>query len=487
MEGLKMRQMIIKLSPELILLVGIALVLIGEIVLHKGKSRFVLGITATLTVIASGLFVLLQEREVISLFDGSFISDPFIRSVKLLLLVGTLFVLILSFAEKVTAKGEYYLLVLAALLGAMTLVSSSELISLFVSLELLSLSAYILVGMQRNQTISSEAAWKYVIYGGVSSAFLLYGMSFFYGLTGTTKLVEMVTPLTMASNGEHQLLVYLGITLVLIGIGFKIAAVPFHMWAPDVYQGAPITITAFLAIVSKIAGFVFALRLLSGLFASEGLKTTFFVMIVPALIIIALLSMIMGNVIALKQSNLKRLLAYSSIGHAGYMLVAVISLLLSQERAVFSSLYYYFVAYLLASAGVFATLQVIAKDRSPDRNILSGLYKRSPWLAFSFTIFLLSLAGIPFTAGFIGKFTILIGAFGNSLYWLAGTMLLTTVISYYYYFRLIRQMYWQEDDAVRNEKIHWSTGAVIAISLAGTLLFGILPNVVLQNVSTWIS
>lgn len=482
-----MQQMIIKLSPELILLVGIALVLIGEIVLKTGRPRFVLGVISILTVISSGLFVLLQESEVISLFDGSFISDPFIRSVKILLIVGTLFVLILSFAEKVSAKGEYYILVLAALLGAMTLVSSSELISIFVSLELLSLSAYVLAGMQRDRMISSESAWKYVIYGGVSSAFLLYGMSFFYGLTGTTKLVEMTTPLIMASNSEHELLLYLGLTLLFIGIGFKIAAVPFHMWAPDVYQGSPTTVTAFLAIVSKIAGFIFALRLLSGLFASEGLKPTLYVMVVPALFILSMLSMIIGNVTALKQSNLKRLLAYSSIGHAGFMLVAVISLLLSQEKEAFSSLYYYFVAYLLSSAGVFAILQVIANDRSPDRKILSGLYKRSPWLAFCLTIFLLSLAGIPFTAGFIGKFTILISAFGNSLYWLAGTMLLTTVISYYYYFRLIRQMYWQENDEVPEEKIHWSAGTVIVITLAGTLLFGIMPSFVLQNLSTWIA
>lgn len=487
MGGLRMQQMIIKLSPELILLVGIAFVLIGEIMLKKGRSRFVLGVISILTVFASGLFVLLQEREVISLFEGSFISDPFIRSVKILLIVGTLFVLILSFAEKVSAKGEYYLLVLAALLGALTLVSSSELISLFVSLELLSLSAYVLVGMQRDRLISSEAAWKYVIYGGVSSAFLLYGMSFFYGLTGSTKLVEMTATLTMASNSEYELLLYLGLTLLFIGLGFKIAAVPFHMWAPDVYQGAPTTVTIFVAVVSKIAGFIFALRLLSGLFASEGLKPTLYVMVVPALLILSMLSMIVGNVIALKQSNLKRLLAYSSIGHAGYMLIAVISLLLSQEKEAFSSLYYYFSAYLLASVGLFATLLVISKDQNPDRKILSGLYKRSPWLAFSMTIFLLSLAGIPFTAGFIGKFTILISAFGNSLYWLAGVMLLTTVISYYYYFRLIRQMYWQEDDKVSVDKIHWSAGLVIAITLAGTLLLGIMPSLVLQNLSTWIA
>ncbi|MCH5585256.1 NADH-quinone oxidoreductase subunit N [Shimazuella sp. AN120528] len=482
-----MNEMIMQLSPEWILLVGIALVLVGEILLNKDSSRFVLGFISILTVIASGLFVLLQDREVINLFSGSFISDTTIRSIKILLIVGTLLVLILSFAEKVSAKGEYYLLLLAALLGAMTLVSSSELISLFVSLELLSLSSYVLVGMQRDRMISSEAAWKYVVYGGASSAFLLYGMSFFYGLTGTTKLVGMSDSLSIAYHNEHGLLLYLGLVLLFIGIGFKIAAVPFHMWAPDVYQGAPTTVTAFLAVVSKIAGFVFALRLLSGLFPSDGLKPIVHMVVVPALLVIAMLSMIVGNVVALKQSNLKRLLAYSSIGHAGYMLVAVISLLLSKEKEAFFSLYYYFVAYLLASAGAFAILQVIAKERSPDQKMLSGLYKRSPWLAFCLTVFLLSLAGIPFTAGFIGKFTILISAFGNSLFWLAGTMLLTTVISYYYYFRLIRQMYWQDDDKVSLDKIHWSTGIVIAITLIGTFLFGIMPSFVLQSLSAWIA
>lgn len=475
------QMMMMQLSPEWILLAGIALILIGEILLKKESSRFVLGIIAILTVVASGLFVLLQKQEVISLFQNSFISDPFIRSIKILLLIGTLFVLMLSFAEKVSAKGEYYLLLLAALLGGMTLVSSAEFISLFVSLELLSLSTYVLVGMQQDRLISSEAAWKYVIYGGVSSAFLLYGMSFFYGLTGTTRLVEMANPLALASKSEHELLLYLGLVLLFVGLGFKIAAVPFHMWAPDVYQGAPTTITTFLAVVSKIAGFVFALRLLNGLFPSEGLQSIVYTAVVPALLIVSMLSMIIGNVIALKQSNLKRLLAYSSIGHAGYMLVAVISILLSDKQEAVFSLYYYFVAYLLASAGALAVLQVIAKDRSPDQKMLTGLYKRSPWLAFCLTIFLLSLAGIPFTAGFIGKFTILVSAFGDHLFWLAGTMLATTVISYYYYFRLIRQMYWKNDDTTTVEKIHWSTGVVIAITLAGTFLFGIVPNVILQN------
>jgi NADH-quinone oxidoreductase subunit N len=483
-----MNKIVMQLSPEWILVVGIALVLIGEIVLKRESSRFILGVISILTVISSGLFVILQEREVISVFDGSFMSDPFIRSIKILLIVGTLFVLILSFAEKVLAKGEYYLLLLAALLGAMTLVSSSELIALFVSLELLSLSAYVLVGMQQDRMISSEAAWKYVIYGGASSAFLLYGMSFFYGLTGSTKLAEMRDSLSITYvNENHELLLYLGILLLFIGIGFKIAAVPFHMWAPDVYQGAPTTVTTFLAVVSKIAGFIFAFRLLSSLFSSEVLNPIVHTVIVPCMLILSMLSMIVGNVIALKQANLKRLLAYSSIGHAGYMLVAIISLLSSKGNEAFYSLYYYFVAYLLASAGAFATLQIIASDRSPDQKILSGLYKKSPWLAFSMTVFLLSLAGIPFTAGFIGKFTILVSAFGNSLFWLAGTMLLTTVISYYYYFRLIRQMYWQDDDKVPVEKIHWSAGVVIAITLIGTFLFGIMPSIVIQNLSAWIA
>jgi NADH-quinone oxidoreductase subunit N len=481
-----MKEMVMHLSPEWILLVGIALVLIGEILLHKNSSRSMLGFIAILTILGSGTLLILQGKEVISLFNGSYTSDPFIRSIKALLLIGTLFVLLLSWMEKMVAKGEYYLLVLSALLGAMTLVSSSDLIFLFVSLELLSLSAYVLVGMQQDRLVSSEAAWKYVIYGGASSAFLLYGMSFFYGLSGTTNLTEISGNLAVADVNGYDLFLYLGFVLLLVGIGFKLAAVPFHMWAPDIYQGAPTSITTFLAIVSKIAGFIFALRLIGSLFLSEGLQPMLHTIAIPSLLILSIFSMIAGNVTALKQNHLKRMLAYSSIGHAGYMLVAIISILVDKNESSLSSLYYYFVAYLLASAGTFATILVISKDRSPDRKILSGLHKRSPGLAFSLSVFLLSLAGIPFTAGFIGKFTILVNAFGNSFYWLCGTMLLTTVISYFYYFRLIRQMYWQEDDKVPQVTIHWSAWVVIAFSLVGTFFFGVMPNVLLQNLSNWI-
>jgi NADH-quinone oxidoreductase subunit N len=181
------------------------------------------------------------------------------------------------------------------------------------------------------------------------------------------------------------------------------------------------------------------------------------------------------------------MLAYSSIGHAGYMLVALICILISGKNEAFSSLYYYFVAYLFASTGVFAIVQTVAKDRGADQRIWSGLHKRSPFLAFGLSVFLLSLAGIPFTAGFIGKFTILVDAFGNNLYWLAGMMLLTTVISYFYYFRVIRQMYWKQDNTNINQHVPWTTGAVVVITLLGTFLFGVMPQILLQGISSWIA
>jgi NADH-quinone oxidoreductase subunit N len=478
-----MREMVIQLSPQLILLVGVALLLIGEILLKPTSSRSFLGVISMLTVLASALFTILQGNTVIRLFEDGYISDPLIRAVHLLLLLGTLFVIFLSFGEKVAAKGEYYLLLLTAVLGAMTLVSAGELITLFVSLELLSLSGYVLVGLQQNRLISSEAAWKYVIYGGTSSAFLLYGMSFFYGMTGTTNWSEMATALTASYTNNHELLLYLGAVLLLIGVGFKLAAVPFHMWAPDVYQGAPTTVTLFLATVSKIAGFTFALRLFTGLFSSDSLQPLLQQTIVPGLLVLSLLSMIFGNVIALKQHNVKRMLAYSSIGHAGYLLIALICVLLGGGSDAFISLYYYFIAYLLASAGAFAVLHVLTDGSSADYKQFSGLHRRSPWLAFSFTIFVLSLAGIPFTAGFIGKFIILVNAFGNSLYWLLGAMLLTTVISYYYYFRLVRQMYWQKTEESETVAVPLSAWIVIALTLLGTFIFGLVPNVIIEQVS----
>jgi NADH-quinone oxidoreductase subunit N len=482
-----MKQMVMQLSAEWILLVGIVFILIAEIILRKGSSRLMLGVVAIITVIASGVFTVLQKKEIVNLFTGVYLSDPITRSIKILLIIGTLIVLILSFAEKLSSRGEYYLLLLSALLGAMMLVSSTDLIMLFISLELLSLSAYILVGINREKLVSNEAAWKYVIYGGASSAFLLYGMSFLYGLTGTTSLLKMPETLTVALTNGHEMLLYLAFFLLLVGVAFKITAVPFHMWAPDVYQGSPTTITIFLAVVSKIAGFSFALRLFGSLFTGEGLVSVLQNIVIPALLVISSLSMIFGNVIALRQSNLKRMLAYSSIGHAGYMLVAFITLFAGHSESAFASLYYYFVAYLLASAGAFATVLVLANDKSTDREILTGLHKRSPWLAFSLTVFLLSLAGIPFTAGFIGKFIILVGAFDSLLYWLAGMMLLTTVISYYYYFRVIRQMYSTEGEEQEATKIPWTAGFVIALTLVGTFLFGIIPSMVLQGLEKWIS
>ncbi len=482
-----MKQIIMQLSPEWILLVGIALILIGELLLRKDASRHLLGVVAILTVIGSGWLTILQDNQNFNLFSGTFLSDPYTRAISFLLIVGTLIVLLLSYAERVSYRGEYYLLLLSALLGGMMLISSADLITLFVSLELLSLSSYILVGIQRDKLVSSEAAWKYVIYGGVSSAFLLYGMSFLYGLTGTTSLLKMPENLTVALTNGHSMLLYLAFFLLLVGVAFKIAAVPFHMWAPDVYEGSPTTITNFLAVVSKIAGFTFLLRLFGSLFFQETLQTVLQTIVTPSLIVLASLSMIFGNVIALRQSNLKRMLAYSSIAHAGYMLVALITILIGNSLGASSSLYYYFVAYLLASTGVFAILLVISKEGDADQKILTGLHKRSPWLAFSLAVFLLSLAGIPFTAGFIGKFTILVNAYDSLLYWLSGMMLLTTVISYYYYFRVIRQMYWAEGEEQTESKVHWTAGLVIGITLVGTFLFGIMPNIVLQGLEKWIT
>jgi NADH-quinone oxidoreductase subunit N len=478
-----MREMMLQLSPQLILLVGIALLLIGEILFKPTSSRSFLGVITILTILASALFTILQGDAVIRLFENGYVSEPTIRAVQLLLLVGTLLVVVLSFGEKVAAKGEYYLLLLTALLGAMTLTTAGELITLFVSLELLSLSAYVLVGLQQNRLVSSEAAWKYVIYGGTSSAFLLYSLSFFYGMTGTTNWSEMATSLTVSYTNNHELLLYLGALLLLIGVGFKLAAVPFHMWAPDVYQGAPTTVTLFLATVSKIAGFTFALRLFTGLFSSDSLQPFLQQTIIPGLLVLSLLSMVFGNVIALRQNNIKRMLAYSSIGHAGYLLIALSSIFLGGGSDAFIILYYYFIAYLLASAGAFAILHVITNGNDADYRKFSGLHQRSPWLAASFTIFVLSLAGIPFTAGFIGKFLILVNAFGNSFYWPIAIMLLTTVISYYYYFRLIRQMYWQKTEDGESLSVPFSTWMVIVVTLLGTILFGFVPNVLIDRLS----
>ncbi|MGE7763686.1 NADH-quinone oxidoreductase subunit NuoN [Peribacillus sp. NPDC096540] len=428
--------------------------------------------------------------ETVSILSDTFRLDSFAKAFKLVLLFGAGLVILLAESYEPQEglqehRGEFYYLFLTALLGAMIMTSSGDMITLFVGLELLSLSSYILVGIRKHNRKSNEASMKYVINGGISTAITLFGMSYLYGVTGSVNLGEMSRTMAAMTDGQLQYIMGLAFFMVFVGLSFKIAAAPFHMWAPDVYEGAPTPVVAFLSVISKTAGFVIILRIFLSLFLTASGDTfgalDFLEKNNIYIAFVAGLTIIIGNVIALRQQNLKRLFAYSSIAHAGYLLVAVATL--GGGYFLMDTVWFYLLAYVLMNIGVFAVIQLLSSQSgSEDISILAGLGRRSPYLAIAFTVFILSLAGIPGTTGFIGKLNIFLGTFITEPghYVLAGIMIAGTIVSYVYYFGLLVQVFFRPIHSDKVLKIRSGLSTVIIICLVGTLLFGIVPNLALD-------
>ncbi|WP_099354565.1 NADH-quinone oxidoreductase subunit NuoN [Fredinandcohnia onubensis] len=472
------------MAPEFIILGVATLLSLLDLFMGKDKDRRPLGWIGIVGIlVAIGFTVSLIGNDVTSILYDTFRLDSFAIAFKLILLVGTGLVLLLAMSYEpeegmVEYRGEFYYLLLAALLGTMIMTSSADLITLFVGLELLSISSYILAGLRKRNRLSNESAMKYVINGTVSTAIFLFGVSYVYGFTGTSNLREIFGAFGNLQDQQHIYLVALALFMIVVGLSFKIAAAPFHMWAPDVYQGAPTPVTAFLSVVSKTAGFVIILRIVVTGFiqapSGNGEAEYLLFHLQDLLAIIAGATMIIGNTIALRQRDIKRMMAYSSIAHAGYLLVAFVAF----SYFMMDAIWFYLVAYLFMSLGFFAILQVITqKSDSEDISQFAGLYKRSPVLAVALGVFILSLAGIPGTAGFIGKLEIFIGAFvtSPSHYVLASIMIVTTVVSYFYYFGMLTQMFFRP--AADDTSIKLPTGVLIVVIVAvvGTIGFGIFP------------
>ena len=476
------------MAPEFIILGVATLLSLLDLFMGKDRDRRPLGWVGIVGIlIAIGFTVSFIGNDVTSILYDTFRLDSFALAFKLILLVGTGLVILLAMSyesnDVAEFRGEFYYLLLAALLGTMIMTSSADLITLFIGLELLSISSYILAGLRKRHKLSNESAMKYVINGTVSTAIFLFGVSYVYGLTGTSNLNEIFMKLGSLQDPQHIYISALALFMIVVGLSFKIAAAPFHMWAPDVYQGAPTPVTAFLSVVSKTAGFVIILRIIVTAFIQvpSGNEDSPYLLfhLQDLLAIIAGATMIIGNTIALRQRNVKRMMAYSSIAHAGYILVAFVAF----SYFMMDAIWFYLVAYLLMSLGFFAILQVIThKSGSEDISQFAGLYKRSPVLAVGLGIFILSLAGIPGTAGFIGKLEIFIGALmtSPSHYVLASIMIATTVISYFYYFGILTQMFFRP--AEDNSKINLPTGVlvVVIVTIIGTIGFGIFPGVAFE-------
>ncbi len=476
------------MTPEFIILGVIALLVLLDIFAPKELDRKYLGWTGIAGVFAAVVSVVsLIGTEGAAILDGTFTLDSFAIAFKLLLMGGAGLVMFLAISSEAKEglenyRGEFFYLFLAALLGSMVMTSSADLITLYVGLELLSISSYILAGIRKNNLQSNESAMKYVINGGISTAITLFGMSYVYGIAGTTNLYDIAQNFAAIADGQQAYLLGLSFLMIFVGLSFKIAAAPFHMWAPDVYQGAPTPVTAFLSVVSKTAGFVIIIRIIVIIFYSAAPSSatgeTIMLKMQDYLAFIAAATMIIGNVVALKQTNIKRMFAYSSIAHAGYVLVALTTL---GNNMIFS-IWFYLLAYLLMNLGAFAVIQVVSeKAGSTEIAEFAGLYRRSPLLAVVMGILLISLAGFPGTAGFIGKLNIFMGALSSgSHYVLASIMIATTVVSYFYYFGVMTQMFFRPAKDESKPVIPFGIFVVLIVAVAGSILFGIMPNIALD-------
>jgi len=369
-------------------------------------------------------------------------------------------------------RGEYYVLLLMATGGMMLLAQGTDLIVLFLGLELLSITLYVLVGFAYPRLSSEEAAMKYLLIGAFAAGFLVVGIALIYGATGTSNLFDIGKALTAGLAAEDLALLLAGCALVIVGFGYKISMVPFHMWTPDVYEGAPTPVTAFMSVGTKSAGFAALAR-----FLLQGVGPEYAIW-VPAVAVLAALTMIVGNISAVTQTNVKRMLAYSSIGHAGYILMGVLAggVPNTGTRGVESFLFY-LLAYSLTNLGAFAVLIALEQrgEAAWDLGDFAGLYGRRPLLAIAMALCMFSLAGVPPTAGFWGKFYVFTAAWAAGLQWLAVIGVLTSAIAAFFYLRIVVQMFMR--DPVREVRQTYDRALAIGIGVAalGIVLIGLLP------------
>jgi NADH-quinone oxidoreductase subunit N len=496
--------------PALSLSIGACVLLLIDAFIPKHRKD----ITAWLAIIGLIVALLLSlpgfAMRTIA-FNGMFIADAFTALINVVTAITTIVSILVAYdylKRTGIERGEYYPLLLFSASGAMFMAAAGDLVIVFIGLELLSIPLYILAGFRRPDVRSEESAMKYFLLGAFATGFLVYGIALVYGATGTTNLQAIFTRISAAEVKSTFLLV-MGAGLLLVSLGFKVAAVPFHMWTPDVYQGAPTPVTAFMSVIAKLGGFGALLRvlaiampilLLSQVNVSPGQTVTLHAAWQDTVAIIAALTVILGNVVAVVQRDIKRLLAYSSIANAGYILMAVAALGTFQvtvdaagkqivapiigQQAIQGALIY-LVAYAFTNIGAFAVAIAVERDDATGTLIddFSGLSRTQPVLAAAMAIFLLSLIGIPLTAGFIGKWFVFLSALNAGLGVLAFIGVLTSLISAYYYLRVIVKMYLETGEATA--KVTPTLYTAVIICVVGTVVLGILPYLatsVVQNV-----
>ena len=450
------------ITPEIILLVAAIIILAFSLFV---SNKNVLGVFALSAIVAASLYLPQSRKTDPALFFNMLTNDSFSLFFKEISLFITGIVILISMGYKeLTEKyiGEYYFLLLNGTIAMLLAVSSNNLLMIYLSIEMLSLISYILVAFLKNNPLSSEGALKYFLFGALSTGIMLYGISLTYGLFGTTNLSAISKAVNAGQiNGLVSLILLI---LILAGLGFKCTMVPFHMWAPDVYQGAPTAVTAFISVGPKAVGFAVLLRIFTNNFFP------LYVNWVSLMMLISIFTMTIGNIIAISQTDIKRMLAYSSIAQAGYMLIGFVV----GTAAGIEGILYYILAYALMNLGAFGCVVLVSNSIKSDAiEDYAGLYKKDPVTSFMLSIFLLSLVGVPPLAGFWGKFLLFTAAIQSKFIFLAVIGVINSVVAAYYYMRVIKCMYLEEPKANNAGPKSVPLQIALAVVLAGVLIAGL--------------
>ncbi len=454
--------------PELFLLALACSVLVVDVYL-KDARRNVSYVLSQLGLLLILLLILVNPSAGTQLaFNGLFVSDALSTVLKAVVVILVMLVFVYSrryLQQRDIFKGEFYVLGLFALLGMMVMISASHFLSIYLGLELLSLCLYAMVAFDRDNPNAAEAAMKYFVLGAIASGMLLYGMSMVYGMAGSLVIADVASAIEQLP--ENNIVLIFGLVFMVIGMAFKLGAVPFHMWLPDVYHGSPTTVTSYIASAPKVAAFAMIIRLLAE--GMGGLQTDWQGM----LVILAVLSMVLGNVIAIAQTNLKRMLAYSTISHVGFIMLG----LLAGPEEGYAAAMFYTIVYALMSLGGFGVIILLTRKgfEADELNDFKGLNQRSPWFAFIMLILIFSMAGVPPTVGFWAKLAVLKAVVNIDMLWLALVAVFFSIIGIYYYLRIIKLMYF--DEAEDNSAIECRADMQIALSANGlsVLILGLFP------------
>jgi len=463
--------------PEVFLLSMACLILVIDAFLPQERRNFTYVLSQFSLLITLVLLLSNQTEVRLLAFNDLFVQDAMADALKLFILIISFGVFVYSreyLQDRKIFKGEFYVLVLFSIVGMMLMISSNNLLMLYLGLELLSLCLYALVAFSDSQTHggngnASEAAMKYFVLGAIASGMLLYGMSILYGLSGSLMLSDIAAAVSQASDaGSAQNIgMIFGLVFIVVALAFKLGAVPFHMWMPDVYHGSPTAVTALIGTAPKLAGFAMIMRLLVE--ALGGLQVDWQQMI----IVLSVLSLAIGNIVAIAQSNLKRMLAYSTISHVGFILLGI----LAGTAEGYSAAMFYTITYALMSLGGFGVIMLMARQGFEADNIsdMTGLNQRSPWFAFMMMILMLSMAGVPPTVGFWAKLAVLTAVIDIDLLWIAIIAVFFSIIGIFYYLRIIKVMYF--DDAVDTQPLQCGRDMQIALSTNGLaiLALGLYP------------